>query len=129
MKHIARGLTKRCPQCGRSDVFETWWRMRSHCPDCGIRFERDSGYGTGAMMVNTAVTIGIFLAVFVGTMFITWPDVPWRSTLLATIGVNALVPVLFYPWSKTIFLGLDLSVRPLSDAEVSAAAEWLANRR
>jgi len=99
--------------------------MRRNCPTCGMKFERDAGYGTGAMIINTAATIGTFLIVFVGIMVATWPDVPWTAALVITIGVNTIVPIVFYPWSKTIFLGLDLAVRPLSSEEANAANDWL----
>ena len=125
MKQIARGVRKRCPNCGGSDLFTRWWTMRRNCPTCGMKFERDAGYGTGAMIVNTAATIGTFLVVFVGIMVATWPDVPWTAALVITIIVNTFVPIVFYPWSKTIFLGLDLAVRPLSTEEADAASVWL----
>lgn len=125
MKQIARGIRKRCPHCGGSDLFTRWWTMRRNCPTCGLKFDRDAGYGTGAMIVNTAATIGTFLVVFVGIMVATWPDVPWTAALVITIVVNTIVPIVFYPWSKTIFLGLDLAVRPLSAEESAAADVWL----
>lgn len=99
--------------------------MKPNCPTCGMKFARDAGYGTGAMIVNTGVTIGAFLVVFVAIMVATWPDVPWTTALVVTIGVNLIVPVVFYPWSKTIFLGMDLAVRPLSETEMAARAAWL----
>lgn len=89
-------------------------------------FERDAGYGTGGMIINTAVTIATFLVIFIGVMVVTWPDVPWTATLIATIAINLVLPVVFYPWSRTIFLGLDLSVRALSDEERAVAAAALA---
>jgi hypothetical protein len=91
-----------------------------------MKFERDQGYGTGAMIVNTAVTIGTFLIVFVAIMVVTWPDVPWSTALIVTMVINTLIPIVFYPWSKTIFLGLDLAVRPLGHEELARATAWLA---
>lgn len=125
---MLRGLRKHCAHCGGSGLFDGWWTMKPNCPTCGMKFERDAGYGTGAMIVNTAVTIGMFLLVFVGIMVATWPDVPWTAALVITIGVNLVVPVVFYPWSKTIFLGMDLAVRPLSETETAAASTWMAHR-
>ena len=95
------------------------------CPGCGITFERDPGYWLGAMIINTAVTIGIFLAAFLGAGFATWPEVPWRTILVATMILNVVVPVVFYPWSKTLFVALDLSVRPYSESEIRTADERL----
>lgn len=125
MRQVVRGITKRCPRCGGSGLFTRWWTMRRNCPTCGMKFDRDAGYGTGAMIVNTAATIGTFLIVFVGIMVATWPEVPWTTALITTIVVNTIVPIVFYPWSKTIFLGIDLAVRPLSAEESAAADAWL----
>ena len=127
MERIFRGCLKRCPNCGGKNIFKTFWTLRQHCPSCGMIFERDAGYGTGGMIVNTAVTIAAFLLIFVGVMVVTWPNVPWTATLIGTIAVNAMLPVVFYPWSKTIFLALDLSVRALSAEELTSAAEALAD--
>lgn len=99
--------------------------MKRNCPTCGMKFDRDAGYGTGAMIVNTAATIGAFLIVFVAIMVATWPDVPWTTALVITIVVNTIVPIVFYPWSKTIFLGMDMAVRPLSTEESTVAEAWL----
>jgi len=92
--------------------------MTPECPRCGLHFERDPGYWVGAMIVNTAVTIGVFLVTFVGVMAITWPAVPWQATLIGTMVLNLVVPVVFYPWSKTLFVALDLAVRPVAEDEV-----------
>lgn len=125
MKQIVRGIIKHCPNCGGSDLFTRWWTMKRNCPTCGMKFDRDAGYGTGAMIVNTAATIGAFLIVFVAIMVATWPDVPWTTALVITIVVNTIVPIVFYPWSKTIFLGMDMAVRPLSTEESTVAEAWL----
>ncbi len=96
--------------------------MADDCPSCGHRFERDPGYWLGAMIINTAVAISSFLVVFVAIMVVTWPDVPWRAALVVTLVLNLVVPVVFYPWSKTLFVALDLSVRPVSPEEAEAAS-------
>lgn len=113
---FGRGLRKRCPRCGAGGLFTGWWTMVAECPGCGLHFERDPGYWVGAMIVNTAVTIGLFLAVFVGGMVLTWPSVPWTALLIGTMALNLVVPMAFYPWSKTIFVAMDLAVRPESEA-------------
>jgi hypothetical protein len=37
-----------------------------------------------------------------------WPDVPWVPLTIAAIAINATVPVLFYSWSKTIWMAVDV---------------------
>jgi hypothetical protein len=93
-----------------------------HCDSCGLRFEREQGYWVGALIINTAVTFATFLVLFVGGMALTWPDVPWGVIAAVTLVSMILVPLLFYPLSKTIWMALELSWHPLEDQEVADAA-------
>lgn len=96
--------------------------MKEHCDSCGLQFEREPGYWVGAVIINTTVIFATFLGVFGGLIWATWPDVPWGTVLSITILVNGLVPVVFYPVSKTLWLALELSWHPLEPAEIEAAA-------
>lgn len=118
---LKRSVARQCPRCGDPDIFEGYWTLADSCAACGIWYEREPGYWIGAMIINTAVTIGLFLVVFTAAAVALWPDVPWTSLLFGTMALNLIVPILFYPYSKTIFVALDLSVRPLSDSESEAA--------
>ena len=92
------------------------------CPRCGHRYERHEGYWIGAVAINTVLTMVVFALVFVGGMVFTWPDVPWNALLVTTVAVNIVFPILFYPWSKTLWIALDLSIHPAEAKEVEAAA-------
>ncbi len=87
--------------------------MKERCPQCGHRFEREEGYWVGALIINTTVTFGAFLVIFVGGMLLTWPDVPWGLLMVLTLGTMALLPVVFYPWSKTIWMAMEMSWHPV----------------
>ncbi len=117
---LRRALSRRCPRCG-SGVFDGYFQLAEHCPGCGLRFEREPGYWVGAVIINTTITFAIFVALFVGLTLITWPDVPWGWVMGVTVGVNLVVPVIFYPLSKTIWLALDLGWHPLDAAELEGA--------
>jgi uncharacterized protein (DUF983 family) len=118
---LGRALRRRCPRCG-SPAFESFFTLRVHCDSCGLRFEREQGYWVGALIINTAVTFATFLVLFVGGMALTWPDVPWGVIAAVTLVSMILVPLLFYPLSKTIWMALELSWHPLEDQEVADAA-------
>lgn len=96
--------------------------MKDHCDNCGLEFEREPGYWTGAVIINTTVTFVSFIGVFGGLILITWPDVPWKAVLAMTVVVNGSLPVAFYPISKTLWLALDLGWHPLESDELEAAA-------
>jgi uncharacterized protein (DUF983 family) len=118
----ARGLRRRCPRCG-DGAFESFFTMKDHCVSCGLRFEREEGYWVGAMIINTTVTFATFILVFGGSIILTWPEVPWAFVLVATLVANIAIPVLFYPISKSLWLGLELSWHPLEEDEIRSAAE------
>jgi uncharacterized protein (DUF983 family) len=105
---LLRGMTKRCPRCGQGNVFESWTEMRDACPRCGLVFEQEEGYWVGALTYNTMITLILFsLLIGVGAA-ITWPDTP----VLALVGIGVvagiIVPILFYPFSKTLWVATDL---------------------
>lgn len=118
---ISRALGRKCPRCGDS-AYKTFFGMRAHCSRCGLEFEREEGYWVGAMIINTTVTFATFLVVFGGSIVLTWPDVPWPAVLVVTIAVNVVIPVWFYPVSKTLWMALELSWHPLEEDELAAAS-------
>lgn len=115
---LARALRRRCPRCGGGGIFSSWGRLVSRCPSCGHSFERESGYWVGALTVNLAVTEIVFGVVFVATMFATLPDIPWLPLLLVALGTNLVLPILFYPYSKTTWMALDLYFDPAPDEKL-----------
>ena len=54
--------------------------MRDRCGNCGLAIERgERDYFIGSMMFNLAVSETLFAIVFVTTLVITWPNVPWDT--------------------------------------------------
>jgi uncharacterized protein (DUF983 family) len=81
--------------------------MAETCPQCHHRFERHEGYWLGAIAINTVVTIGVFAAAFVGATVLTWPDPPWTAITIGLVALNIIFPIVFYPWSKTLWVALE----------------------
>ena len=112
---LARGAIKRCAECGSGRLFERYFKMKDDCPRCGLHFEREEGYWTGAMMINLGVTEVIFLILFVGLAVAWWPDPPWIRILIILLVVNLMVPILFFPFSKTLWLAADRAARSVGE--------------
>jgi hypothetical protein len=91
--------------------------MLDRCPRCHLDFDRGEGFWLGSMAVNLGVTELAFGIVLVGGIVLTWPDVPWVWLGVVSVLVNVAVPVLFYPFSKTIFLSLDLMLHRVDRVE------------
>jgi hypothetical protein len=59
----------------------------------------------------------IFAAILVGVLLLTWPTPPWDALLYGGMALMVIVPFLFFPFSKTLFLAFDLIFRPPSRDE------------
>jgi uncharacterized protein (DUF983 family) len=105
---MLRGLTKACPRCGNRKIFRRYFRLLERCPQCDYEFAREEGYWTGALIMNMAFTQILFLALFLGYIFVTAPNVQWTILLIIAAATNVIFPTLFYPWSKTIWMAFDL---------------------
>lgn len=116
---LLRAFSKHCPVCGQGHLFRRWFTLIERCPRCGLRFERIEGHWTGDLGINTIVSFGALLVTLFVGIFATYPDIPAGPLLVAAIGVAAIVPIVFFPFSKTIWLALDLMMRPLEPGEVT----------
>jgi uncharacterized protein (DUF983 family) len=105
-------LLRKCPNCGSRGIFKGWWALRDRCPTCGHAYAREDGYWVMAIIINTAVTEAIFGILFVGGLILTAPDFPWVPLLSIGVAANLIVPVIFYPFSKTLWVAADLYMHP-----------------
>lgn len=122
IKMLVRGLFRRCPRCGGGKLFESWLTMKPRCPTCGMCFEREEGFFLGAFVVNFGVML-ISLAAFIGVaVAITLPDPDPVKLAGGGIVVGIIVPIVFYPMSRTFWSAIDLIMKPLEPQEVASAA-------
>jgi len=77
------------------------------CPKCDLHFERESGYFAGALAINIMVAGGIFAVVFVALLAATISTVPVAELLAVLVPIVVLVPIIFYPFSKTVWMAVD----------------------
>ncbi len=104
---LGRGFAKRCARCGSGHLFRGWFTIVDDCPRCGLHFEREPGYWAGALAINIMATGGLFVVVFVALLIATIPDVPVVPLLAILLPIAALGPVVYYPFSKTVWVAVD----------------------
>jgi uncharacterized protein (DUF983 family) len=110
---LARAVLLRCPRCGRAGVLRSWFDVRERCPACGLRFERgEEGYYLGSVLFNVIAAEAAFVVGLVAVILLTWPHTPWNVMFWGGIGLMILLPILFFPFSKTLWLAFDLVFRP-----------------
>jgi uncharacterized protein (DUF983 family) len=86
--------------------------MRPQCPRCRLQLEREEGYWMGALLVNLLVAEGLFVVGFVATLLLTWPHPPWTALTVGSAVAVVLLPLVFFPFSHTVWLALDLLFHP-----------------
>lgn len=119
-----RGLLRRCSFCGSDQVFEGYFKMRERCPRCNFKFDRIEGQRAGALGMNTIVTFGLLAVVVVAGLVVTYPEFDLSVLLPATIAVAVVTPIVFYPFSRTLWNSIDLAMRPATpDDDVDP--QWL----
>jgi uncharacterized protein (DUF983 family) len=108
---LLRGFRRRCPRCGEDDTFVSWFVMRTSCPRCELRFEKEEGGFLGAMTLNYAVAMGAWLVVLTIGIVLTVPDIPVMPLLLISAAVLIVVPLWFYPRSKMVWAAVEFLVQ------------------
>jgi hypothetical protein len=71
-----------------------------------------SDFWIGAYVFNLA--IGEFLAIGIPIVWVvlTWPNPSWNRVEALAAVLCILLPILFFPFSRTLWLAWDLSFRP-----------------
>lgn len=120
---LARGLTLRCAVCGGGGMFRRWFTMRERCPRCGFRLERIEGHWLGALGLNTIVTFAAVLVAVVAGLIATYPG-PLAPAVIAIGATAVVVPLVFFPVSKSLWSAIDLAMRPL-EPEDDVDPRWI----
>jgi len=110
---LRRGILRRCPLCGASGVFESWFEVRDRCPRCNFPIRREEGHWIGAVGINTIVTFGSLLITLVAGFALTWNERQAAPIFIATFLVAAITPFAFFGSSQTLWSAIDLAMRPL----------------
>jgi uncharacterized protein (DUF983 family) len=113
---IGRALRLRCPLCGARGIWRGYGQLVERCPGCCYAFEREEGYWTGGLIVNLAVAMAAFFVVLVTGFALYGPSLPLWLTVLAG-AMMIVLPIVGYPWSKTLWMVVDMKLNPYSAEE------------
>jgi uncharacterized protein (DUF983 family) len=116
-----RAMRLRCPRCGGAGVLHNWLKMKAQCPVCGLALQRgeDSDFWIGAYVFNLVIGEVIAIGVPIVWLIVKWPDPPWNRLMVVGIVLAVVLPFLFYPFSRTLWLAWDLSFRPSEPGDIA----------
>ena len=84
--------------------------MLEHCPNCGLKFEREQGYFLGAMYIS----YGLALITIVVLALLLWASTSWslqKITVWAILLFLPLAPTLTL-FSRVLWIYLDRTIDP-----------------
>jgi uncharacterized protein (DUF983 family) len=84
---LRRGVTKRCPHCGKGSIFSGWSHHLERCTVCGLVYERNPGDTWAFTIIGDRLPIGVIVVLI---YFGIGRSHPWVG-LGATILLGALV--------------------------------------
>jgi hypothetical protein len=104
--------------------------MKERCPSCGLALERGerSDFWLGAYVFN--LVFGELLAIGIPIIWMirSSPNQPWGKIELLALALCVLLPILFFPFSRTLWLAWDLSFRPVEPGDTGIGTDVRAPR-
>jgi len=94
----------RCPRCLHGAVFDGVVKLRRHCPDCQLEYEREPGYFLGAMYFSYGMALVITCPLAVILMV---SGVSWNMTIFSIFSVLVLLSPLLVRYSRILWLYFD----------------------
>ena len=102
----------KCPKCQKGDMFQRKDsfvslgipKMHQRCPNCGYKFERETGFFFGAMFVSYGLAAAQMIATFV--IFWYFIGLSPLNVFLIVVFMAALLSTLNFKWSRAIWLYL-----------------------
>jgi uncharacterized protein (DUF983 family) len=102
---ILRILKLRCPRCGKGSLAAGLFKTAKSCPNCGMLFEKESGYFAGAIypLYGMSGALGglVALIALLGFGLGVWQSVAWGSAAVVLAS-----PYLFWV-SRSAFLNAE----------------------
>lgn len=105
---IAKGLRRRCPQCGEGSLFDGYLKLRGDCPSCGEDLSHaraDDGPAYLSILV-TAKVMGTLMLFTYERMMLS----PWVMAVVFSVGVTGMALYLL-PRFKGLIVGVQWAKR------------------
>ncbi len=107
LKILWRGLTLRCPNCGKGRIYPglfNLFKMEETCPYCHVRYERKFGESLGGMFINLPLVEVLSLGGYFLTQWLFAPPLAFQLTFWVTF--NLAFVILFYRHSRSLWIAI-----------------------
>lgn len=125
MNNTVASLKMKCPRCHEGNLFlksnpyafGSILTMHTHCSNCGLRYERESGFFFGAMYISYAINIALFVTATVGYYLFLKPIVNWKWYILGYVALTVLLSPVIFRLSRSIWLSIMTKYDPEKRSE------------
>ena len=114
MNNTVAALKSKCPRCHEGHLFlkdnpytfGNMLTMHTHCSNCGLRYERESGFFFGAMYISYAINIALFVTATVGYYLFLEDIVNWKWYIFGYVVLTVLLSPIIFRLSRSIWLSI-----------------------
>ncbi len=101
---VLRGLTLRCPRCGKGKISDGLFKPREYCDVCGQVFKLKEGEFTGGAYIGYVVSVALLGILFV---ILVWP-LKWdiEQTLWVLMPGAVILPILLHRHMVGVFTAI-----------------------
>jgi uncharacterized protein (DUF983 family) len=123
-------MSGRCPWCGEGRLLSLrrWFYLPERCPRCGLALEREAGAFLGSMVVSYTITCAVLVVSLGVWVAATVPAVPVVPIVAVGSAVVVGLPILMYPFSKTMWVAIDLLLHRMDREDRDRFASELSGR-
>lgn len=103
LQPLKRGICNQCPRCGEGAIVKNLFVRYEACPHCGMDFNLEDGFYSGAMAINYALVCVFYLLPLLLIWAFGWLS-GWTTIILCFLG-SGIFPILAYRYSQALWLG------------------------
>lgn len=104
-------IESKCPKCRNGNMFaysigkiSKFTHMNVHCSTCGLRFEVEPGFFTGAMYISYAINVAILIITGIFLWYFNWNNLMIFVTTV--VGITVFLLPFIFRYSRVVFLHL-----------------------
>jgi uncharacterized protein (DUF983 family) len=90
-------------------IFASLWRMHEHCPVCGVKYERETGYFMNSIFIGYVMAFLVIVPVLL-ILYFRGASAFW-FTVYVSITLAILSPIIFR-YARVIWMHMDELMDP-----------------
>lgn len=110
---VLRGLSLRCPRCGKGRFAKGLFQREDACGTCGQAFKLETGEFTGAAYIGYFLNLFVLAIVFV--ILVAGFKMELESTLWVLVPLGVAFPILLHRHSIGAFMGVLIATGAMED--------------